>query len=114
MRSSAPALAFVWLKMVNGYVLFNGDWTISSNSAWSKKKLKMSRDSRQCCPLLLASVDCRLSAVGCRPPAAGCRPPAVFVVFVVFIVLVVFVVFVVIVAFVVIVVIVAFVAFDVF
>ena len=26
----------VLLKMVNGYVLFIGDWTIRSNSAWSK------------------------------------------------------------------------------
>ena len=30
---------FVLLKMVNGYVLFIGDWTIRSNSAWSKKKV---------------------------------------------------------------------------
>ena len=30
-------LLFVLLKMVNGYVLFIGDWTIRSNSAWSKK-----------------------------------------------------------------------------
>ena len=29
-------LPFVLLKMVNDYVLFVGDWTIRSNSAWSK------------------------------------------------------------------------------
>ena len=32
-------LLVVLLKMVNGYVLFNGDWTIRSNSAWSKKNI---------------------------------------------------------------------------
>ena len=31
---------FVLLKMVNrAFILFIGDWTISSNSAWSQKKL---------------------------------------------------------------------------
>ena len=34
-------LRFVLLKMVNGYILFIGDWTIRSNSAWSKKNVSL-------------------------------------------------------------------------
>ena len=37
MRSSAPASLGNLPLIVNGIFLFNGDWTMGSNSAWSKK-----------------------------------------------------------------------------